>query len=175
MGQVGCGDLRRKLAAFDACADDILTMPFGPEELLARVISLTRRSRTAPIASTPVITVGRLEIDIVARTVRAGGSELHLTPLDLGLLYSLAANPGRVLTREEILDTLWGTDHGAESTVVDQHVRNLQTDGRQPRFIATVAGRGYRFLPSGQTGLCDLAARPTYPRSARIHHQVTPF
>jgi DNA-binding response OmpR family regulator len=90
MGQVGCGDLRCKLAAFDACADDILTMPFGPEELLARVISLTRRSRTAPIASTPVITVGRLVIDIVARTVRAGGSELPLTPLDLGLLYSLA-------------------------------------------------------------------------------------
>ena len=91
MGQLGCGDLRLKLSGFDACADDILTMPFGPEKLLARVISLTRRSRTAPIASTPVITVGRLEIDIVARTVRAGGSELHLTPLDLGLLYSLAA------------------------------------------------------------------------------------
>jgi two-component system KDP operon response regulator KdpE len=139
------------------------------------VISLTRRSRTAPIASTPVITVGRLEIDIVARTVRAGGSELHLTPLDLGLLYSLAATLAECSRARRSLTRSGGRTNGAESTVVDQHVRNLQTDGRQPRCIATVAGRGYRFLPSGQTGLCDLAARPTYPRSARIHHQVTPF
>jgi DNA-binding response OmpR family regulator len=61
-----------------------------------------------------------------------------------------------VLTREEILDTLWGTDNQAEPNVVDQHVRNLRaqlhTDGRQPRLIATVTGRGYRFLPAGQTG-----------------------
>ena len=111
---------------------------------------------TAPIASTPVITLGELEIDVVKRVVRAGASDMRLTPMEVGLLYLLAANPGRVLTRDEILDTLWGTDNGAESNVVDQHVRNLrarlQTDGRLPRFIATVAGRGYRFLPSGQTG-----------------------
>jgi two-component system response regulator MtrA len=156
IGLVCRGDLRSKLAAFDACVDDILTIPFAPEELLARVGALMRRFRTASIAVTPAITVGQLEIDVLSRSVRAGGSELHLTPLELGLLYLLAANPGRVLTREEILDTLWGTDHGAETNVVDQHVRSLrarlQTDGRQPRFIATVAGRGYRFLPSGQTG-----------------------
>jgi two-component system KDP operon response regulator KdpE len=155
LGLVGRGDLKSKLAAFDAGADDMLTVPFAPEELLARVIALTRRSTTAHIALTPVITVGELQIDILKRTLRVGDSELHLTPLELGLLYLLAANPGRVLTREEILDTLWGTDRGAEGNVVDQHVRNLrarlQTDGRQPRFIATVPGRGYRFLPSGQS------------------------
>ena len=154
MGLVRRGDLRSKLAAFDAGADDILTIPFAPEELLARVIALTRRTRTASVALTPVISVGDLQIDIANRTVRAGDSEMRLTPLELGLLYLLAANPGRVLTREEILDTLWGTDHGAEATVVDQHIRSLrarlQSDGRQPRFITTVPGRGYRFLPSGQ-------------------------
>ena len=105
---------------------------------------------------TPAITVGQLEIDVLNHSVRAGDTKLHLTPLELGLLYLLAANPGRVLTREEILDTLWGTDHGPERNIVDQHVRSLrarlQTDGGQPRVIATVAGRGYRFLPSGQTG-----------------------
>ena len=156
MGLVCRGDLRSKLAAFDAGADDILTIPFESEELLARVITLTRRSRTAPIASTPVITVGELEIDVVKRVVRAGGSDMRLTPMEVGLLYLLAANPGRVLTRQEILDTLWGTDNWAGRNLVDQHVRNLrarlQTDSRLPRFIATVAGRGYRFLPSGQTG-----------------------
>ena len=154
MGLVRRGDLRSKLAAFDAGTDDILTVPFAPEELLARVIALTRRTRTASVALTPVISVGDLQIDIANRTVRAGDSEMRLTPLELGLLYLLAANPGRVLTREEILDTLWGKDHGAEATVVDQHIRSLrarlQSDGRQPRFITTVPGRGYRFLPSGQ-------------------------
>src|SRR5579859_5066935 len=139
IGLVRRGDLRAKLAAFDAGADDILTIPFEPEELLARVTALMRRRATAAVIKlTPVISVGALEIDIVKRAVRAGGSELELTPLELGLLYLLAANAGRVLTREEILDTLWGTDHGAASNVVDQNIRKLrarlQTDGRQPRF-----------------------------------------
>lgn len=68
------------------------------------------------------------------------------------MLYLLAANAGRVVTREEILDTLWGVDYVAESNVVDRQIRNLrarlQNDWRQPRFIATVPGRGYRFLPT---------------------------
>ena len=93
-----------------------------------------------------------LEIDILKRTVRAGTSELHLTSLEQSLLYLLAANAGRLVTREEILDTLWGVDYVAESNVVDRQIRNLrarlQDDWRQPRFIATVPGRGYRFLPT---------------------------
>ncbi len=88
---------------------------------------IRRRSTTAQILLTPVITVGELEIDIVKRAVRAGGSELKLTP-ELGLLYLLVANPGQVLTREEILNTLWGTDRGPESTDVDQHIRKLSAD-----------------------------------------------
>ena len=84
--------------------------------------------------------------------MRAGSSELHLTSLEQSLLYLLAANAGRVVSREEILDTLWGVDYVAESNVVDRQIRNLrarlQDDWRQPRFIATVPGRGYRFLPT---------------------------
>ena len=145
------GDLKTKLAAFEAGVDDILTVPFAPEELLARVIALVRRAYRDAVTFTPVIKVGELEIDILNRTVHAGTSELHLTSLEQSLLYLLAANAGRVVTREEILDTLWGVDYVAESNVVDRQIRNLrarlQDDWRQPRFIATVPGRGYRFLP----------------------------
>jgi DNA-binding response OmpR family regulator len=144
------GDLKTKLAAFDAGVDDILTIPFAPEELLARVIAVLRRSYSDAVTFTPVIKLGALEIDILNRTVRAGASELHLTSLEQSLLYLLAANAGRVVSREEILDTLWGVDYIAESNVVDRQIRNLRArlndDWRKPRFIATVPGRGYRFL-----------------------------
>jgi DNA-binding response OmpR family regulator len=146
------GDLKTKLAAFDAGVDDILSIPFAPEELLARVIAVLRRSYSDAVTFTPVIKLGELEIDILNRTVHAGSSELHLTSLEQSLLYLLAANAGRVVTREEILDTLWGVDYVAESNVVDRQIRNLRTrlrdNWRQPRFIATVPGRGYRFLPT---------------------------
>jgi DNA-binding response OmpR family regulator len=146
------GDLKTKLAAFEAGVDDILTVPFAPEELLARVIALVRRAYSDAVTFTPVIKLGDLEIDILNRTVRAGTSELHLTSLEQSLLYLLAANAGRVVTREEILDTLWGVDYVAESNVVDRQIRNLrarlQNDWRKPRFIATVPGRGYRFIPT---------------------------
>ena len=73
------GDLKSKLAAFDAGVDDILTIPFAPEELLARTVALLRRSYSDAVTFTPVIKLGELEIDILNRTVRAGTSELHLT------------------------------------------------------------------------------------------------
>jgi DNA-binding response OmpR family regulator len=146
------GDLKTKLAAFERGADDILTVPFSPEELLARCLALVRRAYGEAVAFAPAVTVGELEIDIYHRRVRAGTSELHLTPLEQGLLYLLAANAGRVVTREEILDALGGPDYVSESNVVDQQVRNLrarlQNDWRRPRFIATVPGHGYRFVPA---------------------------
>lgn len=155
------GDLRTKLSAFEAGVDDILTVPFAPEELLARVIAVLRRAYSDAVTFTPVIKLGELEIDILKRTVRAGSSELHLTSLEQSLLYLLAANAGRVVSREEILDTLWGVDYVAESNVVDRQIRNLrarlQNDWRKPRFIVTVPGRGYRFL---STYTEDVAAAP---------------
>lgn len=144
------GDLRTKLDAFDRGVDDIMTLPFSPEELLARVIALVRRSYPDAAVFRPVIRLGELEIDILHRSVRSGAAELHLTALEQSLLYLLAANAGRVVTRAEILDALWGAQYVAESNVVDRQVRNLRArlrdDWRQPRFIATVPGRGYRFL-----------------------------
>lgn len=146
------GDLKTKLRALDDGADDILTIPFAPEELLARAVAVLRRTFQEPPPVTPVIRVGDLEIDILNRVVRAGTSELHLTALEQSLLYLLAANAGRILTRDEILDALWGVDYVAESNVVDRQIRNLrarlQNDWRRPRFVETVPGQGYRFIPT---------------------------
>ena len=145
------GDLKTKLAAFEQGVDDIMTIPFSPEELLARVLVITRRALGEAAPFYPVQRLGELEIDILQRLVRAGTSELHLTGLEQSLLYLLAARAGRVVTRDEILDALWGVDYVSESNVVDRHIRNLraklQNDWRKPRFIATVPGKGYRFLP----------------------------
>jgi DNA-binding response OmpR family regulator len=145
------GDLKAKLAAFEQGVDDIMTIPFSPEELLARLLVITRRALGESMPFNPVQRLGELEIDILQRLVRAGSSELHLTGLEQSLLYLLAAKAGQVVTRDEILDALWGVDYVSESNVVDHHVRNLraklQNDWRKPRFIATVPGRGYRFLP----------------------------
>ena len=145
-------DLRTRLAAFDAGADDVLAVPFAPEELKARVVALMRRAYGAALTFAPAIRLGELEIDIVDRTVRAGARRLHLTSLEQSLLYLLAANVDRVVTREEILNALWGADYVAESNVVDRLIRKLRQrlndDWRQPRFIATVPGRGYRLLAS---------------------------
>jgi two-component system KDP operon response regulator KdpE len=145
------GDLKTKLAAFDQGVDDIVTVPFSPEELLARMLALTRRAygKVGPLA--PVLKLGEVEIDILNREVRAGSSVVHLTALEQSLLYVLAAHAGRVLTRTELLDAVWGVDFIAESNVVDRHIRSLraklQNDWKAPRFIATVPGRGYRFVP----------------------------
>jgi len=145
------GDLRTKLRAFDLGVDDIVTLPFSPEELLARAIVVSRRASGIDRAIVPTITVGEMEIDIVNREVRAGPSVVHLSGIEQSLLYLLASRGGQVVTREEILDTIWGTDFVAESNIVDRHIRSLriklQNDYRHPRFIATVPGRGYRFIP----------------------------
>src|SRR4030095_12575766 len=146
------GALAAKLAAFEQGVDDILVVPFSPEEFVARVLAVMRRTYRDAVVFTPVLRLGDLEIDILNRRVRAGDTELHLTSLEQSLLYLLAANAGRLLTRDEILDHLWGADYVAESNIVDRHIRNLrvklQNHSKRPRYIATVPGRGYRFMPT---------------------------
>jgi DNA-binding response OmpR family regulator len=151
LGLTRRGDLRTKLRAFDLGVDDILTVPFSPEELLARAIVVGRRASGTDRPIVPTITVGEMEIDILNREVRAGKSVVHLSGIEQSLLYLLASRGGQVVSREEILDAIWGTDFVAESNIVDRHVRSLrvklQNDYRRPRFIATVPGQGYRFIP----------------------------
>ena len=152
LGLTRRGDLPTKLRAFDLGVDDILTVPFSPEELLARAIVITRRAMGSELPIVPTITLGEMQIDILHREVRAGDSLVHLSGIEQSLLYLLASRAGRVVTRDEILDAIWGTDFVAESNLVDRHIRSLrsklQNDYRQPRFIATVPGQGYRFIPT---------------------------
>lgn len=152
LGLTRRGDLKTKLRAFDLGVDDIMTMPFSPEELLARSIVLSRRASGTDRPIVPTIRLGEIEIDILNRQVRAGESIVHLSGIEQSLLYLLASRAGRVVTRDDILDAIWGTDFVAESNIVDRHIRSLrvklQNDYRHPRFIATVAGRGYRFIPT---------------------------
>ena len=152
LGLTRRGDLPTKLKAFELGVDDILTMPFSPDELLARSIVITRRASGIQRPIVPTIKLGEIEIDILNREVRAGGSVIHLSGIEQSLLYVLASRAGQVVTREEILDGVWGNDFVAGSNVVDRHVRSLriklQDDYRHPRFIATVSGHGYQFIPT---------------------------
>ena len=164
------GDLKTKLDAFEQGADDFLTIPVSPEELVARTIALMRRAYGVTVPFVPVIKVGGLAIDLLNRRVKSGSSTLHLTAIEWGLLYLLASNPEKTLDRETILDALWGADYLAESNLVDRHVRNLRVklknSWRRPRFIETVPGKGYRFLtgasanPSRMRALHDGRTRP---------------
>ena len=116
----------------------------------------------------PTIALGEIEVDILHRQVRAGTSVVHLSGIEQSLLYLLASRGGRVVTREEFLDAIWGTDFVAESNIVDRHIRTLRSklndDYRHPRFIATVSGQGYRFVPTfsntGWDGRPDTGDRP---------------
>jgi DNA-binding response OmpR family regulator len=156
------GDLKTKLHAFELGVDDILTVPFSPEELLARSIVVSRRASGSDRPIVPTIRLGEIEIDIVNRVVHAGDSIVHLSGIEQSLMYLLASRGGRVVTREEILDTIWGTDFVAESNIVDRHIRSLriklQNDYRHPRFIATVPGKGYRFVPTFSNVGWDIGA-----------------
>jgi two-component system KDP operon response regulator KdpE len=143
-------DLRGKLDAFERGADDYIGIPFVPDDLVARTRAVIRRTHGSAGELVPRLRIGDLEIDVLNRKVLAGDHELHLTSLEQALLYLLAANAGSILTREQILDALWGTDFVIESNVVDRHVRalraKLQNDWHKPRYIETVPGAGYRFV-----------------------------
>jgi DNA-binding response OmpR family regulator len=144
------GHLEGWLLALEHGAADIIVVPFLAEELLARMFALLKRAYGRPIMLAPIIRVGGLEINLVRRQVRVDDVEVQLTSAEQSLLYLLAANAGRVLTRDEILDAVWGMDFASDSNVVDQYVRRLrakmQDHWQRPRFIATTPGRGYRFL-----------------------------
>ena len=143
-------DLRGKLDAFERGADDYIGVPFVPDDLVARAHAVVRRTHGSAGAFAPRLRIGDLEIDLLNRKVVAADHELHLTSLEQSLLYLLAANAGTALTREQILDALWGTDFVIESNVVDRHVKalraKLRDDWQKPRYIETVPGTGYRFI-----------------------------
>lgn len=143
------GELGAKLSAFDRGADDLLNVPFLPEELVARAQALIRRSYAEGIDLIAAVRLGDIEVDILARTVSIGGRRVDLSPLEHGLFWVLASNAGAVVTKDRIEELLWGSALGTSSNVVQQYVRRLRAklgdDARQSRFIQTVRGQGYRF------------------------------
>ena len=140
-----------KLLGFDHGADDYLTKPFSPRELVARVQALLRRSK--PSGAEGVIVRGELRVDSAAREVAIAGRALELTPREFDLLAFFVRHPSRVLTREELLRKVWGYDFVGETRTVDVHVRRLRAKlGEAHPLIETVTGSGYKFVGEASPG-----------------------
>jgi two-component system alkaline phosphatase synthesis response regulator PhoP len=134
-----------KVLGFEHGADDYLTKPFSTRELIARVRALLRRSR--PSREPAVLEFGTLRIDPLAHEVKLGSEVLVVTPREYDLLVFFVQNPGRVLTRDELLRKVWGYDYIGDTRTVDVHVRRLRMKlGEKTRLIETVTGVGYKFV-----------------------------
>ena len=140
-----------KVGALDAGADDYLVKPFGAPELLARVRAQLRRQALAPAAADAVLRFGRIALDLARRTVERDNQPLHLTPIEYRLLTTLAAQPDRVVTHQQLLKAVWGPGHAEDTHYVRVHMANLrkklEDDPSMPRHLLTEAGIGYRFRP----------------------------
>lgn len=140
-----------RVAGLDCGADDYVAKPFGMRELMARIRALLRRSgaRTTPDAGPPVVTSGDLELDRERREVRLDGIPMKMKPKEMDLLLFFAQHRGRVLSREQILDEVWGYDFYGGPRTVDVHVRwirqKIEADAAHPTRLRTVRGSGYLF------------------------------
>ena len=144
------GEEEQKVRALREGADDYITKPFGPQELVARLEAVLRRSSTEPEES--VISAAGLEVDLAAHVVRRDGEEIHLTPTEFALLRTLVRNRGRLLTHRDLLVEVWGIEYADEVTVLRGQIANLRrkiepSRGRRRHYVLTEAGIGYRFDP----------------------------
>jgi two-component system KDP operon response regulator KdpE len=140
------GEEEEKVRALAAGADDYVTKPFGPPELIARLEAVLRRAR--PEGEEPTIVAEGLEIDLGARVVRRDGEPVHLTPTEFSLLRELARNRGRLMTHRALLVEVWGIEYADDFQVLRAHVANLRRKIEPPegrRYIHTDPGVGYRF------------------------------
>jgi DNA-binding response OmpR family regulator len=138
-----------RIVGLEMGADDYVTKPFSVRELLARVRAVLRRYEAAPAEDRKTIRYGDLFIDHDAHEVTLADRKVALSPTEFRLLWFLARTPGRVFTREILLDRVWGDDTFVEPRTVDVHIRRLRAqiepDLSTPRFVLTVRGVGYKF------------------------------
>jgi two-component system, OmpR family, KDP operon response regulator KdpE len=140
------GDEDQKVEALEAGADDYVTKPFGPRELVARLNAILRRAGDA--VDEPAVTVNGLQVDLAARVVTRNGEEVHLTPIEYDLLRVLLRNRGRLMTHRALLTEVWGPGYADDTRVLRTHIANLRRKiepAHGPRCIRTDSGVGYRF------------------------------
>jgi len=140
-----------RVVGLELGADDYVVKPFGPKELVARVRALLRRMES--LGPEEVFRIGPVEVDVPRMRVSVDGSEIDLTPTEFQLVATLAAQPGRVFTRGQLLDAVRGISFESYERAVDAHVKNIRrkfgSKPRQPQFILTVHGVGYKFAEVG--------------------------
>ncbi len=146
------GESTERAMALEEGADDYLNKPFDPHELVARIRSVLRRARPGepPLSSAQRLACGDLSLDRRARRAWLGGQELALTPKAMALLEYLMTHPDELLSRERLLDAVWGWDYPTGTRTVDTRIaelrRTLSDDPSSPQYIETVPGQGYRFV-----------------------------
>jgi two-component system, OmpR family, KDP operon response regulator KdpE len=146
------GEEEQKVRALEAGADDYVTKPFGPRELVARLQAVLRRAGSA--ADEPLVSVDGLEVDLGARIVRRAGEEVHLTPIEFELLRMLVRNRGRLLTHRALLTEVWGPAYADDTQTLRTHIARLRrklepvedAGGHAVQYIRTDPGVGYRFV-----------------------------
>lgn len=138
-----------RVVGFELGVDDYVTKPFSPREVVARVRAVLRRWNRETEPASKVLRFGRLEIDEAARDARIDGSDVKLKPREFALLLELAANPGVALSRERLIERVWGFDFNGDERTVDVHIRRLRAKLEEPddlpALVHTVHGYGYKF------------------------------
>ena len=140
------GEEDAKVEALEAGADDYVTKPFGPRELVARLAAALRRAVETP--GEPAIEINGLHVDLAARIVRRDGEDVHLTPIEFDLLRTLVQHRGRLMTHRALLVEVWGPQYGDDTQVLRAHIANLRRKiepAGERRYIRTDPGVGYRF------------------------------
>jgi DNA-binding response OmpR family regulator len=139
-----------KLVGLGVGADDYVTKPFSPREVTARVKAVLRRARGPYAGEAAVVRFDGLSVDLPGREVRVDGTPVALSSLEFDLLAAFVAAPGRVFSRAQLLERVWGYDFYGDERVVDVHIRSLRArlgdDAGDPHLIATVRGVGYKFV-----------------------------